>query len=478
MSKKKIGLSSLIFMNVSALYGIRWIAKSTSSSFGLGLGAIPMWFIFAIIYFIPGALICAELAATYKDKDGGLHDWVTEAYGEKYGFMVSWLNWTAKLFWYSSFLTFLSINVSYAVGNPGLADNKIFVLIFSLTVFWGLSFISTKDIKFAKLFTNTGALGSTIPSILLIVFAFLAVVVLKKIPSASTYSIQSLTPELNANSFVAISAIVFGFTGAETLANFITQIEKPEKNFPKAVFISAIIVASLYVLGSIAITTLMGPNEITASKGILDSLTVACEALGIPGAVIQIIATGIAISVLGGIILYIVSPIKMLFGSVNEGIFPKKLTKINEYNVPANAVMFQSALVSLILIATTLMPNVDTIYNILVTMTALTSLFPYVLLFLAYIKLRKENKSIEKSYTMTKNHFLAVNIGRFLLVVTVTCVLLTATPVMSTLKDNIIYEIQMIGGGVLVIISGLMMWRRFEKSQKLSESSESLKSAK
>ena len=222
----------------------------------------------------------------------------------------------------------------------------------------------------------------------------------------------------------------------------------------------------------------MGPNEITASKGILDSLTVACEALGIPGAVIQIIATGIAISVLGGIILYIVSPIKMLFGSVNEGIFPKKLTKINEYNVPANAVMFQSALVSLILIATTLMPNVDTIYNILVTMTALTSLFPYVLLFLAYIKLRKENKSIEKSYTMTKNDFLAVNIGRFLLVVTVTCVLLTATPVMSTLKDNIIYEIQMIGGGVLVIISGLMMWRRFEKSQKLSESSESLKSAK
>ena len=270
------------------------------------------------------------------------------------------------------------------VGNPGLADNNIFVLIFSLTVFWGLSFISTKDIKFAKLFTNTGALGSTIPSILLIVFAFLAVVVLKKIPSASTYSIQSLTPELNANSFVAISAIVFGFTGAETLANFITQIEKPEKNFPKAVFISAIIVASLYVLGSIAITTLMGPNEITASKGILDSLTVACEALGIPGAVIQIIATGIAISVLGGIILYIVSPIKMLFGSVNEGIFPKKLTKINEYNVPANAVMFQSALVSLILIATTLMPNVDTIYNILVTMTALTSLFPYVLLFYSF----------------------------------------------------------------------------------------------
>lgn len=477
MSKKKIGLSSLIFMNVSALYGIRWIAKSTSSSFGLGLGAIPMWFIFAILYFIPGALICAELASTYKSKDGGLHDWVVEAYGEKYGFMVSWLNWTAKLFWYSSFLTFLAINVSYAIGNQGLADNKIFVLVLSLIVFWGLSFISTKDIKFAKLFTNTGTLGSTIPSILIIVFAFLAVVVLKKIPSASTYTVQTITPDFNPNSLVAISAIIFGFTGAETLANFITQIDKPEKNFPKAVIVSALIVATLYVLGSIAITSLMSPNEITASKGILDSLAVACEALGIPAVFIQVIAAGIAISVLGAIVLYIASPIKMLFGSVNEGIFPKKLTKINEHNVPANAVMFQAVLVSSILTLTALLPNVDTIYNILVTMTALTSLFPYVLLFLSYIKLRKDNKNIERDYTMTKNDFVAINIGRFLLVVTLLGVILTATPVMSTLKDNIIYEIEMIGGGALVIISGLMMWRRYEKSLK-SNSSGSLKSAK
>lgn len=466
MSKNKIGLRSLIFMNVSALYGIRWIAKSTSSSFGLGLGAIPLWFIFAILYFIPGALICAELAATYQSKDGGLHDWVTEAYGEKHGFMVSWLNWTAKVFWYSSFLTFLSINVSYAVGNPALADNKVFVLIFSLIVFWVLSFISTKDIKFAKIFTNTGALGSTIPGILLIVFSFLAVVILKKIPSASTYTVSTLTPKINPNSFVAISAIIFGFTGAETLANFITQIEKPEKNFPKAIFISAITVAILYILGSIAITMLMSPDDITASKGILDSLTIACEVLGIPSVFIQVIATGISISVLGGIILYIASPIKMLFGSVKEGIFPKSLTEVNEYNVPSKAVMFQCIIVSLILIMTTLMPNVDTIYNILVTMTALTSLFPYILLFLSYIKLRKEQQGINRSYTMTKNNLLAINIGRFLLIVTVIGVILTTTPVMSTLRDNIIYEIEMIGGGVLVILSGLTIWKKYENSIK------------
>lgn len=47
--KKKIGFWDLVFMNISALFGIRWIAKSTASSFGLGLGSIPVWLLFALI---------------------------------------------------------------------------------------------------------------------------------------------------------------------------------------------------------------------------------------------------------------------------------------------------------------------------------------------------------------------------------------------------------------------------------------------
>ncbi|OJT84484.1 amino acid permease, partial [Clostridioides difficile] len=80
-----------------------------------------------------------------------------------------------KIFWYSSFLTFLAVNVSYTIGNPALADNKMFVLILSLIIFWALSLIATKGISFTKIFTNTGALGSTIPSAILIIFSFVAV---------------------------------------------------------------------------------------------------------------------------------------------------------------------------------------------------------------------------------------------------------------------------------------------------------------
>ena len=61
-TSKKIKFWELVLMNVSAIYGIRWISRSTAESFGLGLAGIPSWVIFMFLCFVPQALMCAELA--------------------------------------------------------------------------------------------------------------------------------------------------------------------------------------------------------------------------------------------------------------------------------------------------------------------------------------------------------------------------------------------------------------------------------
>ncbi|CAB1246025.1 Amino acid permease [Clostridiaceae bacterium BL-3] len=459
--KNKIGLWDLVFMNVSALFGIRWIAKSTASSFGLGLGAIPVWVIFTFIFFVPIALICAELAATYP-RDGGLYEWVKEAYGDKQGFMVSWLNWTAKIFWYTSFLTFLMVNVSYAIGQPALAENKIFVMAASLVIFWILSVISTKGMAFGKIFTNIGALGSTVPTILLIAMAFISVLIFGHKP-ASVYTVQTMMPKMDVNSFAAISSVMFALAGAETTANFVTEMDNPKKNFPKAILIAAAFVAGLYVLGSIAITLILPTDKITASQGVLVALSQVAANLGIGSWFIKLVALGISLSILGAIILYIASPIKMLFGSVNKGIFSKSFTEVNEHNIPTKAVYLQAVIVTVILLATSLLPSVDTIYNVLVTMTALTALFPYVLLLTSYIRLRKTRPNEERPYEISKKNSMAVNIAYVVLVVVSLGIVLSATPVMPSLKENVIYEVEMIGGALIVIFSGIAIWNNFVK---------------
>ncbi len=456
---KKINFGELILFNVSALYGIRWIAKSTSDSFGLGLGAIPCWVLFMFLFFVPQALMCAELASAYPS-DGGLGEWVKIAFGTKYGFIASWLNWTAKIFWYASFLTFFSINFTYMIGKPDLANNKMLVLIMSLALFWTLSFASMKGMRFGKIFTSAGSLGSTIPTILLIGLSFLAISVLHKAPSASTYTVATMTPKLNGNSLVAISAIIFAYTGAELSANFVSDMKNPQRDFPRAIIISASIVCILYVVGSIAMTMLMPTSKIFAYTGTLDALIVACNLLGIPTILVQLVAAGIALSILGALILYIAQPVKMLFGQAEKGAFSDKLTQNNSHGIPEKAVMLQLIIVTILLAATSLFPGVETIYNVLVTMTALTSLFPYVLLFTAYIKIKKEKEDKAGRYLMTKSKGVGVGLGYMELIVCITAIVLSAYPVMETVRDNIIYEVEMIGGGLLVLLSGLYIWKR------------------
>ena len=424
MKEKSITFWELVLMNVSALYGIRWIAKSTSDSFGLGLGAIPMWIIFMLIFFVPQALMCAELATAYPT-DGGLNDWVKIAFGTKYGFLVSWMHWTALIFWYASFLTFFSINFTYMIGKPELADNKILVLIMSLVVFWALSFASMRGMKFGKYFTSVGALGSVVPTVCLIGMAILAVVVFKKAPSASEYTIATLTPKLNMNSLVAISGITFAYTGAEFTANFASEMKNPQKDYPRAIMIAAGTICVLYVIGSVCMTMLMPTSEIFAYTGTLDALVIACNLLEVPQFFVQIVAFGITLSIFGAVVLYL-----------------------------AGVAVF---------------PAVETIYNVLITMTALTSLFPYVLLFAAYIKIKRKKVDKPGLYQMTKNKKWGCFLGYMELVICVIAIVCSALPVMTTFKENVVYEVEMIGGGLLVIVSGLWLWKRSGLKNKTFE---------
>ena len=378
------------------------------------------------------------------------------------------MNWTSKIFWYTSFLTFLTINVSFAINMPELAENKTFVLLLSIVGFWALSLASTRGMSFGKIFTNLGALGSTVPAILLILIAFGAALFVGR-PSASVYTVETMTPVMNWDSLSTISSIMFAFAGSELTANFVTEMENPKRDFPRAIVIAAAIVAGLYVLGSVAITTILPTDQITASQGILVSLATISAYFGLGPWFMQLVALGISISVFGAIILYIGSPIKMLFGSVRKGIFPESLTQTNSHNIPEKAVYLQAVIVTVIILGTQFIPTVDAIYNVLVTMTALTALFPYVLLFMAYIKLRKTRPDEERPYEVSKNVNTAVSVAGLLMGLTVLGVILSASPVMKTFEDNVIYEAEMILGAIFIIVVGLGIWNRFVKRTGFKE---------
>jgi len=70
---------------------------------------------------------------------------------------------------------------------------------------------------------------------------------------------------------------------------------------------------------------------------------------------------------------------------------------------------------------------------------------------------------------MSKNNGKAIAIANMVLIISIIGIVLSAAPVMPTLGKNIVYELEMIGGAVLVIGIGLWKWNNFVKKTGFRE---------
>ena len=82
-----MSLFTLTMINVIAIDSLRSIPMSAHYGFSL-----VFYLLSALIFFIPSALISAELSTGWP-QTGGIYVWVREAFGIPIGFLVIWLQW-------------------------------------------------------------------------------------------------------------------------------------------------------------------------------------------------------------------------------------------------------------------------------------------------------------------------------------------------------------------------------------------------
>ena len=73
----KLSVMTLAIMNVTAVVSLRGLPAEAV----YGLSSAFYYLFAAIVFLIPTAMVAAELAAMFSDKQGGVFRWVGEAYG-------------------------------------------------------------------------------------------------------------------------------------------------------------------------------------------------------------------------------------------------------------------------------------------------------------------------------------------------------------------------------------------------------------
>lgn len=396
----KLGVFTLAIMNVTAVVSLRGLPAEAE----YGISSAFYYLFAALVFLIPTSLVAAELAAMFKDKQGGVFRWVGEAFGKKWGFLAIWLQWIESTIWYPTVLTFGAVAIAFIgmdhTHDMTLASNKIYSLVVVLLIYWTATFISLKGMGWvAKVAKVGGLVGTIIPAALLVV---LGIVYLATGGVSQMDFHGNFFPDLtNINNLVLASGIFLFYAGMEMSGIHVTDMENPAKNYPKAIFIGAAITVLIFVLGTFALGVIIPQKDINLTQSLLigfDKYFAYLKASWLS----PVIAVALAFGVLASVLTWVSGPSKGIFAVGKAGYLPPFFQKANENGVQRNILYVQGAIVTVLGLLFVVMPSVQSFYQILSQLTVVLYLIMYLIMFAAAIRLRYNMKDEPRPYRIGK----------------------------------------------------------------------------
>ncbi len=394
----KLGVATLAIMNVTAVVSLRGLPAEAE----YGVSSAFYYLFAAIVFLIPTSFVAAELAAMFQDKQGGVFRWVGEAFGKRMGFLAIWLQWVESTIWYPTVLTFGAVSLAFIGSNDAkdmlLASNKFYTLVVVLAIYWAATYISLKGLGWVSKVAKIGGLvGTIIPAFLLMV---LAVMYLASGGESQMDFGGSFFPDITKlDNLVLASGIFLFYAGMEMTGIHVKDMNNPAKEYPKAVFMGAIITVLIFVLGTFSLGIIIPQKDINLTQSLLvgfDNYFAYIHASWLS----PIIAIALAFGVLAGVLTWVSGPSKGIFAVGKAGYLPPFMQKTNKLGVQKNILLIQGGAVTVLSLLFVVMPSVQSFYQILSQLTVLLYLIMYLMMFAAAIYLRYSMKDTPRPFRL------------------------------------------------------------------------------
>lgn len=463
----KISVFTLAMINVAAVLSLRNLPGQAE----FGYSVVFYIIVASLMFFIPSALVSAELASAWQEK-GGVYVWVKEAFGPKWGFVAIFMQWVNNLPWFPAVFTFVASAIAY-VFDPKLASNKYFVLACIWVFLWLGTYLNFKGLKLSTWLSSTGAMfGTIIPGIILIVLA--GIYLLKGGAPAIPFSFSQLIPDLGSMSqIMLLIGMLMAMAGMEMSSVHVTDVNNPNVNFPKAVFISAGVIIVLNVLASLAIAVVVPPQTLTFNAGVLQ--TFASEFgmskidafFGVHNLkwMTPIMAFFLAYGAVTMATTWILGPSKGLLEVADEGYLPKYWSKTNDKGMPTGILIIQAVSSTILSCVILIMPSVSTAFWIMTALTAQIYAVMYLFMFAAAIKLKFSQPDVPRPYEVFGGKIgmcIVAGLGFISTIICVAAGFIVPSNVNSG-WETYAYEAFLVGGILLFMLVPIIFYMRAKK---------------
>lgn len=401
-----ISILALTLMNVTIIAGI---GNDVQQAF-YGLSSVTYFAIGAICFFIPTALVAAELASGWSNR-GGIFRWVGEGLGKGWALtclLILWfqtmINFGMGMPSYAATIMFYTPMYDKAVQFAQHPQHEVLIMTGFIILYWVLTFVATKGVKaFANVAKYGVLIGTFIPLALMIILTI--VWLCEGHQPAIPMTPKGLIPKWNGMSTLALAAgVFFSYTGIDMNAAHIKQLKHPEKDFTKAMFISMILVFLIFVVGTVIIAMVVPENQINVIYTLNTVFRTLGATIGIPWLYMVLVWAGLC-NVLASVITNMAGPSFMLGQAGGSGFLPHWFQEKNKHEMPAHLMYTQIAGMTIIAYLVKLLPNVEGFVIMLTQTITVLYLFYYILMFTTFLKLRYDQPNRPRAFKVPGGKF-------------------------------------------------------------------------
>ena len=405
--QRHFGRFDILFFLICTIVGVDTIATVAE-----GGGESFTWLlIYAIVFFVPQALLFAELGTAFP-QEGGPYLWTRLAFGHLAGAVNNLLYWVTNPVWIGGSLAVSCVGAIQVFFNGGNSLSTAMTYVVSLVFVWLTIVAAITSFRVGKWLPTAGAFAR-----FLLLGLFSVSVIL--------YGLQHGAQGLNhpgdykptVSGFVLlVGVLLFNYVGFELPSSAGEEMINPQRDVPFAIARSAVGSVLLYALPVIGILIALPPSAISNFSGFVSAIQ---DVFTVYGG--HVAADGTATLSGAGLVLgdacavlfilclvtsgatWIMGSDRALAVSCYDGSGPRSLGVINaKLGTPVRVNIFSGIVATAVVVLATQITsgNAEKYFSAVLGVTISTTLISYLLIYPALWKLRASHPEVPRPFRM------------------------------------------------------------------------------
>jgi len=402
--QKNFGRREILFFTICTLVGVDTIGLLAS----LGAEAFTWMIILAITFFIPSALLFAELGTAFP-QEGGPYIWARLAFGRLAATINNVLYWVTNPVWFGGTLAIVAVTTVSVFFLNGNEMPTFWFYVFTMAFVWIGTFAAILSFKVGKYIPIAGAYAR---------FILLGFFTLTTFIYAAQHGIHGVGGSdfgVSTAGFFALAGIImFGFVGFELPNTAGDEMKNPKKDVPFSIFRSAVVAICMYAIPVICVIVIIPSEQVSGLGGFIDAMRSVFTVYGGEiaadgtstltgaGAVIGALAAILFIlCLLSSGVAWIMGSDRAMAVSGYDGAAPRYLGKISaKYGTPVRVNVISGILGSVVVIGVHEVSGGDAAkyFGAVLSIAVSTTLISYIAIFPALWRLRRTHPDHPRPY--------------------------------------------------------------------------------